>query len=66
MRGRRRIFGSGKDFAFRKNMLFESLREKLESYPELNSMLYSLLFTEKRLCIIIMRHQSILRPCLAL
>ena len=30
-----------------KNMLFESLREKLESYPELNSMLYSLLFTGK-------------------
>ena len=28
-------------------MLFESLREKLESYPELNSMLYSLLFTGK-------------------
>ena len=39
--------GSGKDFAFRKNMLFESLREKLESYPELNSMLYSLLFMGK-------------------
>ena len=31
----------------KKNMLFESLREKLESYPELNSMLYSLLFTGK-------------------
>lgn len=30
-----------------KNMLFESLREKLESYPELNNMLYSLLFTGK-------------------
>ena len=30
-----------------KNMLFESLREKLESYQELNSMLYSLLFTGK-------------------
>lgn len=30
-----------------KNMLFESLREKLESYPELNKMLYSLLFTGK-------------------
>ena len=30
-----------------KNMLFESLREKQESYPELNSMLYSLLFTGK-------------------
>lgn len=30
-----------------KNMLFESLREKLESYPKLNSMLYSLLFTGK-------------------
>lgn len=30
-----------------KNMLFESLHEKLESYPELNSMLYSLLFTGK-------------------
>ena len=30
-----------------KNMLFELLREKLESYPELNSMLYSLLFTGK-------------------
>ena len=30
-----------------KNMLFESLREKLESYPELNSMLYSLLFPGK-------------------
>ena len=28
-------------------MLFESLREKLESYQELNSMLYSLLFTGK-------------------
>lgn len=30
-----------------KNMLFESLREKPESYPELNSMLYLLLFTGK-------------------
>ena len=30
-----------------KNMLFESLREKLKSYPELNSMLYSLFFTGK-------------------
>ena len=30
-----------------KNMLFESLREKLESYPELNNMLYSLLFAGK-------------------
>lgn len=30
-----------------KNMLFESLRKKLESYQELNSMLYSLLFTGK-------------------
>lgn len=30
-----------------KNMLFESLCEKLESYPELNNMLYSLLFTGK-------------------
>ena len=30
-----------------KNMLFKSLREKLESYPELNSMLYSILFTGK-------------------
>lgn len=30
-----------------KNMLFESLREKLESYQELNSMLYSLLFAGK-------------------
>ena len=46
-----------------KNMLFESLREKLESYPELNSMLYSLLFTGKAIVYIIMRHQSILRPC---
>lgn len=30
-----------------KNTLFESMSEKLDSYPELNQMLYSLLFTGK-------------------
>ena len=30
-----------------KNTLFESMSEKLTSYPELNQMLYSLLFTGK-------------------
>ena len=49
-----------------KNMLFESLSEKLVSYPELNDMLKSLLLPESRLFLIIMSRRSALHPCLDL
>ena len=59
------LLAAEKILLMEKNTLFDSLTNKLEDYPKLRELFYSMLFLGKGSCIILIMILSSWNPCLA-